>query len=276
MIPTFKIRCSAIGKIMGGALGKPTDKQLARIVELEKKQEAKPLTELQAKELADLIAKRDSPPQLQEGARTYCQQWLKEQLYGKKQEFSSKYTEKGTKCEPAAIDLLAEYMNYGMLAKNDRRYTDDPDIEGEPDIVLPEMIEEIKNSWSCFTFPLFATELPDVDYEYQVNGYMAVTGKKRAAVNYILIDAPEEIIDREALIVSRKAGFNEVDMELYDEVYNKMTYKDIPVELRVKRFEFERNDQLIATIRERVKLCREYIESIYTEQLQQIVLNKAA
>ena len=68
------IRASALGKIMHlDQATKITDKQLQTINELQAKQELseKGLTENQEKELKRLIAKRDAPPQLSKGAKTY-------------------------------------------------------------------------------------------------------------------------------------------------------------------------------------------------------------
>jgi len=265
-LPVFKIRCSQIGQIMGGAFGKPTDKQLARLDELQKRAngEGKALTENMKLELAELIEKRDAKPSLQEGAKTYCDNWIKEQIYSRRKEISSKYTEKGKICEPAAIDFVAKMMGYGLISKNEVRLSDEY-FEGECDLDLPNIVEDTKCSWDVWTFPLFATELPEKDYKYQLHGYMRLYNKPRAAVNYCLIDAPDEIINNEAFYISRKAGFEEIEMELYDEVRAKMTYSDIPDALKFKRFEFERDEQLIQAIIERVILCREYIAKRYAE-----------
>lgn len=267
-LPTFKIRCSAIGQIMGGAFNKPTQKQLEAIAKHEARKadpNQKPLTDTMEKELSELIEKRDAKPSLDAGAKTYCEKWVKEQIYSRRNEFSSKYTEKGILCEPAAIELVADVMGYGLVSKNEEHRQDEY-MMGSCDLVLPDIIEEIKNSWSVFTFPLFDTQLKDKDYIYQANGYMNLWKKPRAAVNYCLIDAPEEIINSEAFRVSRKAGYEEIDMELFEEVRTKMTFTDIPKHLRHKRFEFDRDDTIIACIIERVKLCREYIQTDIVEK----------
>lgn len=253
----FKIRASAIGKIMGGST-KPTDKQLARIAELENKPK---LTDKQAIELNELIAKRDMRPMLQQGAKTYCEQWLKEQLYGRSIEFSRKYTEKGIECEQQGIELLSEMMGYGMVSKNEQYFENDY-ITGTPDIILPDVVDDVKCPWLFSTFPLFETELPNADYAWQIQGYMDLTGKHRGSVNYCLVDAPEHLIDREARNVSYRAGFSEVDMELYDEVYRKMTYADVDKKYRFKRFDLVRDDKAIQAIYTQVELCRGYINKL--------------
>lgn len=270
IIPDFKIRGSGGGSIMG-LVGRPTEIQLAKIVELEQKKIVKALTDPQQKELDGLIAKRDAQPQLSDGGKTYCQMWLKQVLYNRTKEYSNKYTEKGIICEPAGIDMVADRMGYGLIAKNEKHYEDDF-MTGTPDLVLSDTVEDVKNSWSPFTFPLFATTLPESDYFYQLQIYMHLTGKKKAAVNYTLIDAPTEIMDAEARRMWYKAG-NEGDlpMEAFDEVYEKMTFRDVPPELKFKRFEFEYDEAVIKVIQQRVLLCREYIKTIvpaFVNQLQ--------
>lgn len=257
----FKIRCSDIGKIMGGAITKPTEKQLQRMKELQCKKSTNNITQKQIIELEQLIEKRDSKPNLQAGAKTYCEAWLKEQLYGRTKTFSSKYTEKGIECEQQGIDLLAEMMGYGMVLKN-TEWKQDEHITGTADVVLATHIDDVKCPYDFSTFPLFETELPNQDYYWQMQGYMAIYDKQTSAVNYCLIDAPEEMIDREARSVSFKAGFSEVEAELYDEVYRRMTYGDVDKELRFKRYPVSRNDEHIAAIRQQVELCREYIKGL--------------
>jgi hypothetical protein len=247
---------------MGGT-GRPTEKQLAKLAELEAKPKR---TAKQDEELAALRAKRDAKPELSKGAKTYCENWLKSKIYGKRQDFSSKYTEKGILCEPAAIDLVAEYMGYGMVSKHEGRVSNEY-MEGECDLLLPVIVEDIKNSWSVYTFPLFDAE-PDPSHIDQMQGYMELYNRPKAAVNYCLINAPESIIDSEAFIASRKAGFDELDIELYDEVRARLTYDDIPVHLRIKRFEFARDTDFIKQVEQQVILCREYIDLLTTAVIE--------
>lgn len=262
MIPHFKIRASACGSIMG-LVNRPTPKQLAYLNELQAKAKR---TAKQEETLEELIAKRDAKPSLSAGAKTYCEQWLKEQIgfYNRRAEFSNKYTERGIQCEPAAIELLADAMGYGMISKNEQHFEDD-DITGTPDVLVPHTVDDVKSSWDWRTFPLFSDELPESDYYYQGQCYMALTGRPKASVNYCLIDTPEEFIEREAFYVSKRAGFNEVEMELYDEVRAKMTYDGLPLSLRFKRYEFERDETTITAIRQQVKLCRDYIKNLYCQ-----------
>ena len=251
---------------MGGVFSKPTEKQMELLSTLQAKEKR---TEKQEETLKDLIEKRDAKPCLQAGAKTYLQDWMKEKLYGKTKEFSNQYTAKGILCEPAAIQFVSEMMGYGMIEKNTERIENEW-MSGECDLNLSDTVEDIKNSWDIFTFPLFADKLPESDYFYQLQGYMELFGKNKAAVNYCLIDAPEDIIDQQARKISYAAGCTEVDLELHDEVREKLSYTNIPNELRLKRFEFERDDTVIQAIKDRVVLCREYIESEWVKIFENI------
>lgn len=241
---------------MGGS-SKPTAKQLARIDELNNKKR----TEKQDIELSELIAKRDAKPQLLQGAKTYCEQWLKEQLYGKVVSFSNKYTEKGIECEDDGIEMVARMQGYGMIKKNEQFYQDDYST-GTPDLVLGDTVEDVKCPWLFSTFPLFEDELPNKDYWWQIQRYMHLTGKRKGTINYTLVNAPEHLIEREARNQAYKAGLDEVPIELYDEVYAKMTYNDTPDNLRFKRYEFEYDEAANLMVDEQVKLCRVYIDEL--------------
>ena len=84
----FKIRCSANSNIMGE--NGLTDNQLNKIVELQHKTK---LTDKQQETLNDLVYRRDNP-ELPQGAKTYCEDWLKGQLYDYRKMMSNKYLEK--------------------------------------------------------------------------------------------------------------------------------------------------------------------------------------
>jgi len=269
-LPKFKIHASQIGKIMGGALNRPTDKQMQELGSLEAQKLVKGITEKQQDTLTELIAKRDAPPALQDGAKTFCREWIKEQaaLYNRRKGFSNRYTIKGNECEQAAIDLSARIMGYGMVIKN-IAYHENEWIIGQCDMLLPHIVEDTKCSYDQTTFPLFATEIPDKDYVMQVNGYADMLGKELMAVNYCLMDTPDIIVDKTAYYRAKDLGMDEVPADLWDEVKEEMTFSNLPDWLRFKRFEFKRDDVLIKAVHKQVELCREYIGT-QLEYLQSI------
>jgi len=154
----FKIRCSAIGKIMTEARSK-----------------SEPLSKT---------------------CITYLEEWTKEQIYDRRKEIDSKYMEKGILMEDSAIDFVSSYYpDLPLLIKNEKNFASDY-ITGTPDLILDEEVIDIKCSWDCFTFPLFEKEL-NKDYYWQLQGYMYLTGCSKGRIIYVLIDTPIGIVDRE-------------------------------------------------------------------------------
>jgi hypothetical protein len=207
------------------------------------------------------------------GAITYLHTWVKEQLYDRTRFFTSKYTEKGINVEEDAINLASDYFGWGFVTKNEKHYENDF-LTGTPDLVLAGLVPDIKSSWDCFSFPLFDTKV-DSDYEWQLQGYMALTGKENAAVIYCLMDAPEELVEREARNLSYKAGYSEVEVEFYEQVKLSMTYSNLPIELRIRRFDVQRDEKKIQQINDRVEKCREHIKTLPLSSFKKQILKAA-
>ena len=200
---------------------------------------------------------RNKTASLSGTCKTYCKDWVLEQIYGRRKDFTSKQTDKGNKTEFDAVELLEGFYNWKFAAKNSSRKSNDF-MSGECDIVLDDTIVDIKSSFSCFTFPLFETKIPDTDYEWQIHGYMSLWGKPKGMVSYVLMDMPDEMIDRE-LRYKFKDGYTK---EQYEADYAKYIYSNIETKYRVKSFEFEYDANKIEQVEARVKLCREYIATL--------------
>jgi len=192
---------------------------------------------------------------------SYLEQLCKEVIYNTKYTFSSKYTEKGNIVEDNSIDFVAEQLGYGMLIKNEKYYSNDY-LTGTPDVITKDTVIDLKNSWDCFSFPIFSDEIPNKDYYYQLQGYMALTGLKKAKLIYVLSDTPTNLIEKEAYWHCKNNGFDELDMDIYKEFEQRMTYNDVPADAKIKVYDIERNEDVINEIYQRVELCREYIKNL--------------
>lgn len=193
--------------------------------------------------------------------QSFIEAWVKEQVYGRRKDFSSKYTEKGLQVENDSIDFVAQYLNLGMSFKNERNFENDY-IIGTPDILIKDCVIDVKNSWDCFTFPLLDEEVPNSDYYWQLQGYMALTGMPSSKLIYTLMDAPQRLIDDEIRRQSWKMGFIDIPFEFEMEIYKRMTFPDVPEALKIKIFEVPRNEEAIASIYSQVEKCRNYISEI--------------
>lgn len=252
----FKIRASQAGKIMTGTIGL-TETQSKTLSDLWKKEKR---TDKQTQTMLGLMDKRDNPV-LPKTLTSYCDLWIKEQIYGRRKEINTKYMEKGKIQEDVSIDFIADQLEYGFLMKNTEQFEDEYKT-GEPD-VLPsdDTIIDAKNSWDFSTFPLFAEDI-DPDYYGQGQVYMDLASRSRYKLAYVLSDTPEHLIKSEASYYLRKNGYGmlEDNPEVLEEFTKRMTYSDIDDKYKIKVFEFEYDRNYIEDLHYRVGLCRKYIK----------------
>jgi hypothetical protein len=189
---------------------------------------------------------------------TYVKSWLKEQVYNRRVEISSKYLSKGLIMEDAGIDLYNEYA--GIFSVKNEQFFENDFICGTPDIILKDEIIDIKCPYDFSTFPLFEKEIPNMDYYYQLQGYMWLTGRKSANLVYTLVDMPEHLIEREAKSKSFQLGYD--FEEVLIDLSKKLTYSDISIDKKIKCFKIDYNEQIIDKIKTRVEECRNYINSL--------------
>lgn len=189
---------------------------------------------------------------LSETAKTMLVLWYKEKLYKRRKEIQSKYMTKGNTVEDASI----AYVNtiYGTDYKKNEQYYENEYVHGTPDIVGDTIID-IKNSWDFSTFPLFSSTIPTKDYEWQVQGYMMLTGATKASVVYTLMDLPDDLIEREY----RMSGGTGLITAEFKANYK---YKDIDDKLRVKRFDFEYSADLVEQIVTKIEEARKFVSML--------------
>jgi hypothetical protein len=136
-------------------------------------------------------------------------------------------------------------------------------LTGTPDVNTNDILLDVKSSWDATTFPFFATEIPTKDYYYQLQGYLELTGKTEALLVYCLVNTPADMIEDEVRRAHWNARLMDESQELRDEVLKRHTFDHIPLGRRVKVFKVEKDEQVIAEIKERVELCREYFNTLY-------------
>lgn len=196
-------------------------------------------------------------PEPTTGMKSYCKKWMSEQVYKRKKDVHSKYLDKGNFCEEWSIEFTNKYLLENN--KKNEEYREDEFMCGTADVVNGG-IDDIKNSYDTTTFPLFEEEIPNKDYEYQLNGYMHLWNKKTARLIYTLNDLPGHLIEKEARQMSYRNGGSWEDY--FTACKEHFTYDDIPAEYKIKIFHLEYNKDLIEEVQERVLLCREYIKKL--------------
>ena len=262
----FKISAHSTGEIMAGNIGL-TDVQELRIQELTDRNNGigKPLTENMKKELSILIFKRDNP-ELPQGAKTYCKKWVKMNSWNvRNEDWKNVVIEKGLICEQEGIDLLNEIISTNY-EKNESKF-DNEFMQGTPDIITPDIIRDIKNSWDLMTFPMFEDEIPNEQYWWQLQTYMAMTGVQKASLDYVLIDTPMPLVlqDLKNLYYQSGGKSDEWNVEKYESLFHNYRFDDVPKEKRIKSYTFNYESGIEEKIIERVKMCRIYINQLISK-----------
>lgn len=191
---------------------------------------------------------------LSETAKSWLRVLFIEQTTKRKKQIKNKYLEKGTFNEDYAITLLSEIDNK-LYIKNKKELENDF-IKGTPDIIS-DIVIDIKCSWDIFTFS--ESELTNL-YEWQLKGYMWLTGLSKAKLAYCLIDTPEFLIRREEENYKRNYFGDELLLQnKLDEIRRNMVYSDIPKNRKLIKYDVELNDSDIELIKLKVIKAREYL-----------------
>lgn len=200
---------------------------------------------------------------LSAGPKTALGNIFKEVVFKKTKEIKSKYLEKGKLVEGEAIEMYNQ-VKQSKFVKNEKRYNNEY-ITGEPDIVS-DIIIDIKSPWDYTTFPFTEESLPSKDkgYYWQLQGYMALTGKESSKVAYCLVDTPDGIIYNDMKSTAGKLGLHVDDLpdELTQEIWDSHKYTGLDMKVRIKEFEVERDQKSIESIYKRVTLAREYLNTL--------------
>lgn len=202
---------------------------------------------------------------LSKGAQTYVKDWLKGQksFFDRRRNVTTKYTYKGHATEDESIAFVEKMLGYTFLFKNEELFENEF-VKGTPDVLPSDCVIDVKNSWDTHTFPFFETQIPNMDYYWQGQGYMWLTGKDKYKLIYTLTDTPDEVIYNEARkhCYSNYLPVDEHIYDVYDELKAKMTYTDIDDDKKIKIFEFNRSEEAIERIKDRVKSCRSFVSEL--------------
>ena len=143
-----------------------------------------------------MVSSRSKDGGLSETAKSYIKSIAKQDYFGYTTELNNKYVTKGIQCEEQSIELLNDVL-FTNYEKNEVRKTTEL-LTGECDIYTPELIIDIKTSWSFDTFPATPSDINIKDYEYQLRGYMFLYNVERAALAYCMVNTPSDLIGYES------------------------------------------------------------------------------
>lgn len=191
------------------------------------------------------------------GTKTYVQEWLISELTGKEKRIDSKYLRSGVERESASLIRASKYFGV-ELVKNTIQLENDF-FTGEFDAKTDDRVIDVKSSWDPFTFPLFEKE-PDKGYVRQLQIYMDLMGLEKASLVYCLENGTEEMIQSLSWRLAKEEGAEEPTIEHWDKAEAELNYDHLPDKMRIKVFNFERDEELIENMRQAVLDCRKYIK----------------
>lgn len=202
---------------------------------------------------------------LGETCKAYLLECYISEVYGRKKDFKNKYIEKGLAVEEDSLTLYSRCTKK-VYFKNQEHLKNDF-VCGTPDIIDDDIID-IKSSWDIFTyFSVFHRPL-NKDYIYQLQTYMALTGKKNSKLVYCLVNTPESLISDAKWKLAREMGV--LDNAAHPEyikacaqIDKEMVFDDIPMKDRYIEFGIPYDQNVMQTVYDRIVICRDFLNKLY-------------
>lgn len=216
--------------------------------------------------LVHLMTKSKTKDPLSDGTKTYLRDIYIKEMYGRsKPEIDNKYTKKGKIVESDTLDLIKEVT--GRTHFKNSTELDNDFIKGTPDVITKDdLVIDAKSCFDIWTFAAKDHKKIAKDYYYQILGYMWLTGKNNGQICCGLVNTPEEIIVKELYKISwsiPELASNGQEAEVKEqEIRRNYIYDDIPAVERLKCFDFARNQEDIDALKDKVRLAREYLNTL--------------
>lgn len=266
------LNCSRLGAVMSEPKGALTDAMFDKLEYLKGKQT---LTEKQNVERIELQFRMDNydVTELSKGCMMYLVFIYTYLKYGSQKNKWSKSEGvprliRGTVMEKNSFEIVKratgqELYRHKSLLKN--RF-----LKGQLDVINAKNVNDstrvvdIKTAYSQFDFmKIINSKNIQRSINFQLQGYLALTGKEYGEVYHVLADFTEEAIaeQRSAMfkLLCPDGMTTEYFLEEWAQVEESMRFSHIPDEERVRVFKADRDEKVIAKIYEKVEFCREWL-----------------
>jgi CRISPR/Cas system-associated exonuclease Cas4 (RecB family) len=214
---------------------------------------------------------------IQGGKTEALKLWLKHQ-YGYDEIVTSPAMTKGTELEADAIEIVQKVLGGEKRINSDiramlcagKKYTNDQKavsfgyyndyLTGSPDVILKDAIEDIKVSMNIRTF--YEAELTDL-YEWQLQAYMWLTGRKKARLIYVAMPDPDWMVMSKVGALTYQVRDEDMIAHYADQIrHNAKCVLKLPLEKRIKVFNVEYSQEKIEQIKSIVNQVREYCQTL--------------
>lgn len=279
----FKVRCSAISSVLSDSRSNPvlTDKQEQTLAIYRKHLEDGVI--LPKKRLDDykfLLQKEanGSKVVLSDTCIQYLMEeyaWITEGMIPVgKEALDLAAVRKGNLVEGESAILLTRVDKLPYKAHKERIYSNY--LSGQIDLYLGESVmeaEDITDLKNSEDYPTFLKKIHtkiDPSHDWQIKGYMDITGAGTGKVAHTLVDTPDEII--EGLKYKLAMRMNALTIESpeflaeWDKWERSMKFNRIPLHKRVHKIKVEPMGKFEKQkLYDRVKICRQWLSDFHEE-----------
>ena len=188
---------------------------------------------------------RSKSDPLSETAKSEIRKIAKQDFFGYELNIKTKPMIKGTDWEHLGIELLNDVRFTKKYTKNNLRLENEY-MTGCCDILMDDLIIDIKSSWSLDTFPATPSEGENSDYEWQGRAYMWLYDRPAFELVYTMYTTPDDLLTE----------WDNLSIHRVDH---------IPMHHRVTVLSYERDMDKEEEIRERLIYCNEYYSKYINE-----------
>lgn len=279
----FKVRCSAISMVLANSRSNPvlTEKQAIRLDELEGKIG---LTEKMKDELAELLVKRQNGTKviLSDTCISYLMSeyaWKTQRMVCVTRELMDiPQLQKGVLVEAESLMLLSKVD--GVLYQpninedDERERVSNNYLSGEVDAYVGKSIMEatcIPDVKSIFDYPTFLCKIQEPltpANDWQVKGYMDITGAQEGFIANCLVDTDEGTIQglKYRLLNKLRCATEEAPefIRKWEMIERSLRFNHIPAHQRVFKKKVEPMSEIQRQqLYDRVKVCREWLNNFH-------------
>lgn len=271
----LRINPNRLPKIFANNSQCVSEKEVKRIKDLQLKESVKgTLTEGEYERLEKLQEKQkySDPHTVGIGAQSYLLFLYSLKKYGQpakiiSDSFVEPSASNGILKENYAIKLLEEHCAikiYRSKARIKNEYLlGIPDAFDDEDWTRSKFVHEIKTTSNRIKF-LNKKRYPLTIHNFlQLQGYMALTRKKKAAIHHCLVDFPEVTIEEQ-----RKRLFDYLCtdgyetsrfLEAWSDAEKKLRFSEMKPETRIFSCFVDRDERIVNKIYKRVQVCRDWL-----------------
>jgi hypothetical protein len=272
----FKARCSALSMIMSESKANPclTEKQAIELAELEAKATRTANQEIR---ITELRTKQENSKKtiLSDSCISALTEAYALQVHGTQsitKELDIATFRKGRLCEPEALNMLS-FVDNVIYEKNEDR-VENEFISGHPDVFVgPEIMQatSIIDGKVIWDHPGFLSKMQtplNSANQWQVGGYMWITGAKTGYIANVLVSMPPEMVNDYLRKILYQMGVATDENPEYKKrvasLMKSMVFDNIPIQQRVHKrpveplTEFEKN-----AVGDRVKQCRDWLNNFH-------------